>query len=434
MGLRVALLGYRGDPRSGGQGVYLQRLGRELVRLGHDVTVLAGPPYPDIGVRAAEPDGMRLIEVPSLELYVPPGPFRTRAWARMRAWPDVVEFALMFAGRFPEPRTFTMRVARLLRHQRAHFDIVHDNQSFGVGLLELQRAGWPVIATMHHPLTIDLGLALDHLDDRCWEPSIRRWYSFIEMQKHVAARLPRILTVSETARSDIVEHMEVPCSRVSVVPVGADPELFAPLPGVARVSGRILTTASADVPLKGLVPLLEALARVRSTRAKAHLVVVARAQPAGAVADTIDRLGLGDAVTFVSGLSDRELVKQYAEAEVGVVPSLYEGFSLPAVEAMSCGVPLVATTGGALPEVVGRDNTAALLVPPGDPAALAVGMGRVLDDPELGRRLGRAGRERVLERFTWRRCAAATVERYHEVIERTSPPGRAMLVGGARVG
>lgn len=409
LAVRIALLTYRGDPRSGGQGVYVRRLSRELVDLGHAVTVLSGPPYAEVD------EGVELVRVPSLELYVPPGPFRTKAYRRIRTWPDVTEFALMFSGRFPEPRTFSQRARRILAARAHAFDVVHDNQSLGTGLLGLQAAGLPVLATVHHPLTVDLRLALDHLDDPRWRASTVRWYRFIEMQKRVAARLPRVLTVSAASRDDIVRDMGVPAERVSIVPVGADPAVFGPRPAVARVPGRIVTTASADVPLKGLVPLLEALARVRAERPEAHLVAVTRAEPVGPVADALDRLGLRAAVTFVSGISDEELVQTYAAAEVAVVPSLYEGFSLPAVEAMACAVPVVATTGGALPEVVGPDGGAGLLVPPGEPAALAVALGTLLDDSELRRRLGAAGRRRVLERFTWRHCATSTVEHYAEL-------------------
>jgi glycosyltransferase involved in cell wall biosynthesis len=211
--------------------------------------------------------------------------------------------------------------------------------------------------------------------------------------------------------------MAIRPERVAVVPIGVDPLRFKPLPEVARIPGRIMTTASADVPLKGLVPLLEGLAKLRTER-PADLVVVGRPRSDSRVGETIDRLGLADAVKFVSDVSDDRLVELYAKASVAVVPSLYEGFSLPAIEAMACGVPLVATTGGALPEVVGTDGETGLLVPPGDPYALAWALGRVLDDPDLSHRLAGAGRRRALDRFTWKACAQGTVEHYRWVLER----------------
>jgi glycosyltransferase involved in cell wall biosynthesis len=111
------------------------------------------------------------------------------------------------------------------------------------------------------------------------------------------------------------------------------------------------------------------------------------------------------------------MIELYAQAEVAVVPSLYEGFSLPAVESMACGVPLVATRGGALPEVVGDDGVTGMLVTPGDPGELAAAIERVLSDAQLAARLSDNGRRRVLERFTWQACAAATAENYRWVIE-----------------
>jgi glycosyltransferase involved in cell wall biosynthesis len=247
--------------------------------------------------------------------------------------------------------------------------------------------------------------------------SLRRWYGFVGMQKRVAQQMARILTVSESSKRDIVDQMGVAADRLAIVPIGADHTIFHPRPDIARVPGRIMTTASSDVPLKGLIPLLEALAKLRVERPDAHLVVVGRLRddsPAGAA---IDRLGLTGEVTFASGISDDRLVELYAEAEVAVVPSLYEGFSLPAVEAMACGVPLIATTGGALPEVVGTDGVTGLLVPPGDPGALAQAVEVVLDTPELAARLADAGRRRVLDRYTWPACARETAEHYRWIIE-----------------
>jgi glycosyltransferase involved in cell wall biosynthesis len=403
--LRVALLSYRGSPRCGGPGVYLRNLSRELTALGHRVTVFSGPPYPDLD------DGVALVEVPSLELYADGGPFKNRSWTKIRSRTDLSEFWEMMGGRFPEPRTFTARVARLLRARAHHFDVVHDNQALGYALADIVAIGLPVVATVHHPLTVDRAHALASVDDDRFRRAIERWYGFVGMQRHVVSRLPRVLTVSVASHRDIVDHLGVHPDRLHVVPVGTDPDRFRPRPEIARRPGRLLTTASADSPLKGLAHLIEALAKVRTER-EADLVVVGQAPLGGPVAEAIDRYDLADAVQFVHGISDDELVARYAEAEVAVVPSLYEGFSLPAVEAMACGVPLVATTGGAIPEVVGPHGLAALHVPPADAGALAHGILSLLDDPARRERLGAAGRRRAIERFTWRACAERTADHY----------------------
>jgi glycosyltransferase involved in cell wall biosynthesis len=255
---------------------------------------------------------------------------------------------------------------------------------------------------------------------------LRRWYGFLRMQKRVARQVPRIITVSSSSKRDIVEQYGIRSEQLAVVPIGVDHTHFRPRPDVPRVPGRIMTTASADVPFKGLLPLVEALAKLRTERPDAHLVVVGRVSAKSPVTAAIDRLGIADAVRFESGISDARMVELYAEAQVAVVPSLYEGFSLPAVEAMACGVPLVTTTGGALPEVVGEDGVTALLVTPGDAGALAIAMERVLSDPALAARLSEAARRRILERFTWKACAAATAEQYVWTIEncKTGPAGR----------
>lgn len=416
--LRVAYLVYRGNPRCGGQGVYTRYLTRELVVLGHEVTVFSGPPYPELD------EGVGFVPVPSLDLYRDPDPFRIPRLEEMRDWVDFYEVAVMCTAGFPEPRTFTLRARRLLQGRLGEFDLVHDNQSLGSGLLGMMRDGWPLLATIHHPITVDRELDLSHAESWQRRLSLRRWYGFVRMQRRVARRVPRVVTVSESSRRDVAEQLGVSPSRIAVVPVGVDERVFRPRPDVARVPGRLMTTASADVPMKGLVPLLEALARLRAERPDAHLVVVGRLREGSRVPAVLARLGLEAAVQFVSGVSEERLVELYAEAEAAVVPSLYEGFSLPAVEAMACGVPLVATTGGALPEVCGPDGKSALLVPPGDPGALAEALSRLLGDPGLRTRLGEAGRRRTLERFTWPVTARGTVEQYRALLEERRPLAR----------
>ena len=411
-GLRIAYLVYRGNPRCGGQGVYTRHLARELVALGHSVDVFSGPPWPVLDTD----DGVGFTPVPGLDLYRDPDPFRVPHPREFRSSIDLLEFAVMCTAGFPEPRTFSLRARRILAARRDRYDLVHDNQCLGSGLLGMVQDGWPLLATLHHPITVDRELALAKAENAYRRATQRRWFGFLGMQKRVASRLPRIVTVSESSKADISRQMGVPLDRMTVVPVGVDHTVFRPRPEVARVPGRIMVTSSSDVPMKGLVPLLEAVAKLRTER-QVELVVIGRPTEGGRVARTIDRLGLAPAVRCVSGISDDELACLYAEAEVAVVPSLYEGFSLPAIEAMACGVPLVATTGGALPEVVGVHGETGYLVAPDDPEELAIGIRRVLDDPDLARRLGEGGRTRVLGRYTWAATAKGTAEQYQVVME-----------------
>jgi glycosyltransferase involved in cell wall biosynthesis len=409
-GLRIAYLVYRGNPRCGGQGVYTRHLARELVGLGHSVEVFAGQPWPVLD------DGVGFTPVPGLDLYRDPDPFRVPHPREINSSIDALEFAVMCTAGFPEPRTFSLRARRLLAARRGEFDLVHDNQCLGSGLVGMMADGWPLLTTLHHPITVDRLLALSHAEGAYRRLTQRRWFGFLGMQMRVAQQLPRIVTVSESSKSDIAAQMGVDPARMTVVPVGVDHTVFRPRPERPRVAGRIMVTSSSDVPMKGLVPLLEALAKLRTER-DVELVVIGRPQEGGRVARTIERLGLSRAVHCVSGISDDELAGRYAEAEVAVVPSLYEGFSLPAIEAMACGVPLVATTGGALPEVVGADGETALLVTPDDAEALAAGIRRVLDDRALAARLGEGGRRRVLGRFTWEATARGTTEQYRILLD-----------------
>ena len=410
--LRIAWLIYRGNPHCGGQGVYTRYLAREVTALGHDITVFSGPPYPELD------DMSQLVEIPSLDLYRSSHPFRVPFPHEIRDSIDLREFLLMCGAGFPEPYTFSLRARRLLQDRRADFDLVHDNQCLGRGLVSMMdEDGWPVMATLHHPITVDRDLDYAHTTNPMRKLTLRRWYGFLGMQMDVARRIPRLVTVSESSKRDITAQMGVPDDRLHIVPVGVDPGIFRPMPHIARVPGRLMTTASADVPMKGLTPLLEALAKVRTERPDAHLVVVGKPRDRSKIPALIERLGLGDAVQFVSGVTTERIVELYAETEVACVPSLYEGFSLPAVEAMACGVPLVATTGGAVPEVVGRDDETGLLVPPGDPSALATGILRALGDPELRARIGAAGRERALSMFTWRACAEGTIEQWRILLD-----------------
>ncbi|MFD8997343.1 glycosyltransferase family 4 protein [Streptomyces abikoensis] len=423
--LRIAMLTYKGNPFCGGQGVYVRHLSRELARLGHSVEVIGAQPYPVLD------EGVPLTELPSLDLYRQPDPFRTPRREEYRDWIDLLEVGTMWAGRFPEPLTFSLRARRHLAARRGDFDVVHDNQTLGYGLLGGPGAiGAPLVTTVHHPITVDRQLELDAAKDWKRRASVRRWYAFTRMQKRVARRLPSVLTVSGSSRQEIVDHLGVRRERVHVVHIGADTDLFSPDPSVAEVPGRIVTTSSADVPLKGLIHLIDALAAVRARHPDAHLVVVGKRAEDGPVATAIRRHGLENAVEFVKGITDEELVDLVRSAQVACVPSLYEGFSLPAAEAMATGTPLVATTGGAIPEVAGPDGETCLAVPPGDADALAAGLSRLLGDADLRRRLGAAGRERVLARFTWRQAAIGTAEHYRAAIARAgATPGRSGTAG-----
>ena len=406
--LRIAYLTYRGKPHVGGQGVYTRHLTKALVDLGHSVEVFGGQPYPVLDERIA------MHKLPSLDIFNDQYPGRLPAYWEMKTWPDVVETARYLTGQFSEPLAFSKRAYRTLQTRVNDFDLVHDNQCLGWDILKIEKI-IPTIVTLHHPITKDRELEMSHAPNWWKRRSVGRWYSFVEMQGKVASKMPRIVVVSENSITDINKDMGVSRDRMRLVPVGVDPELFKPLPHVARQPGRLITTASADVALKGLSYLLEAMAKLRTER-DIRLTIIGKPRP-GHSMDLIDSLGLKPYIDFVSGVTDERIVELYAEAELAVVPSLYEGFSLPAIEAMSTGICLVATDGGALPEVTGTHNDTVLQCPAADADALAAQIARGLDDAALRSRIGEAGRNRVVSRWSWKHCAQLTVEQYREVLE-----------------
>ena len=405
--LRLAYLTYRGKPHVGGQGVYTRHLTKALADLGHHVEVYGGQPYPVLDPR------VELHQLPSLDIFNDQFPGRFPAYWELNNWPNALEALYFLKGTFAEPLTFSLRAYRALQDRVNDFDLVHDNQCLGKHILSIEKI-IPTIVTLHHPITKDRKLEMQHTKNYWKRRGISRWYSFVKMQGKVASRLPRIVVVSENSIADIHTDMKVSLDRMRLVPVGVDPDLFKPIPSVARKPHRLITTASADVALKGLAYLLEAVAKLRTER-DIHLTIIGKPR-AGASADLITSLGLSDCITYVSGVSDERIVELYAESTLAVVPSLYEGFSLPSIEAMSTGICLVATTGGALPEVTGRDGDTVLSCPPGDADALAAALRRGLDDEQLRAKIGAAGRTRVVERWSWRHCASLTVDQYREVL------------------
>lgn len=416
--LRIALLGYRSNPHSGGQGIYLHYLSKALVQAGHQVDVISGPPYPELV------DGAHLIKLPSLDLFAAPNHVTALRLKHLRSFTDTFEYLSMLTGGFPEPYTFGRRLERYFRKVRPDYDIVHDNQALCYGTLSLQQRGVPLVTTIHHPITSDLELALANESDWGMRLLIKRWHAFIKMQKKVARRLKHIVTVSESSRADIIKAFDLDPSRVRVVYNGIDTETFSPQPGITRKPDQIMVTASADAPLKGLQYLLRAMALLAESHPELRLVILGKLNKEGVTDRLIDQLGIRQRLIFLSRIETTEVVRQYAESTLVVVPSLYEGFGFPAGEAMACGVPVIATDGGALPEVVGD---AGITVPVRDPAAIAGAITHLLANPAERDRLGRAGRERIVSRFSWQVAAKTMVETYRVVNREARRPARNRL-------
>lgn len=406
--LRIALLGYRSHPHVGGQGIYLQYLSKALVELGHSVDVISGPPYPELD------PCVRLIQLPSLDLYAHPNPTRALRPKHFFSLADFYEWWSKLSGAFGEPYSFGRRLRAHFKKHKPHYDIVHDNQSLCYGLLDLQKRGVNVIATVHHPITQDRDLALAAATEKGQRWLIKRWYSFLAMQKKVVQQLNHVITVSQQSQRDITAAFDRPAQHIQVIPNGVDASIFKPLDTIARAPFRLITTASSDQPLKGLSVLLRALAPLRSEFPELQLIVIGKLKENGETQKELQALNLQDAVQFKSGISNQQLVEEYAQASIAIVPSLYEGFGLPAAEAMACAVPLICSDGGALPEVVGD---AARLVRAGNVDDLQTALHELLSDGEVREFLGTQGRAHILQQLSWD-CVGKKIEHfYYQVLQ-----------------
>ncbi len=407
--LKVALLGYRSNPFSGGQGIYLRYLSQALVEAGHQVDVISGEPYPELS-----DERIRLIRLPGLNLFEEENHITALRPRHLASFTDSFEWLSMATGGFPEPYTFGRRVAAYLARHGRQYDVVHDNQCLSWGTLAIQSSTTPLITTIHHPITWDRDIALAHAPDFKHRLLIRRWHHFLRMQTRVASRLEHIVTVSQRSKQDIARAFSIDPERIRVIHNGIDTEIFRPEPSIARNPWQLITTASADQPLKGTQHLIPAFAELTRQFPRLRLVFIGRPKTGGETEKLIERHGIGDRIRFMHGIGADEIRHLYASSAVAVVPSEYEGFGLPAGEAMACGVPLVSTDGGALPEVVGN---AGRVVPAADPAALAAAIGEVLNmDAGAREAMGQAGRRHIVDNFSWSTAATAMTDAYRQAI------------------
>ncbi len=404
--LKICLLTYRGNPTCGGQGVYIKHLSKALVDEGHSVDVISGPPYPHLD------DNVRLIPMPSLDLYHPDHLFRPERVRDLARPLNMYEFLNVCAGSFPEPLTFGERVYDYLKKHRKDYDIVHDNQCLSYGIGRLAEKVMPTIVTIHHPITVDR--QEDYKVAKTLRQRFRvfRWYSFINMQLKVAKKFSHIITVSQFTKKDIAKEFNLDENKFRVVHNGIHNEFFYPKQNGARPDHALIVTNSADTPLKGLNFLLEAVAQIRKSR-PIHLTVIGQPKQNGIIENLVVKLGVGDVVHFTGRIDNEDFADYYAKSTIAVVPSLYEGFGIPAAEAMACGVPLISTSGGALPEVVGD---AGMIVPPGDADALARAISHLLDSSDDRKKYAQAGLARVNSVFSWKKAAQEVVDVYREAI------------------
>ena len=410
--LKICLLGYRSNPYSGGQGIYIKFLSKALVDAGHSVDVISGEPYPELD------DSVRLIKLPGLNLFEADNHVTALRPRHLLSYTDFFEWFSMLTGGFPEPYTFGRRLVQYFKQHRPEYDIVHDNQSLCYGTLQLQKMHVPIITTIHHPITSDLRIALQSAETWKLRLLIKRWYSFLKMQKRVVKQLDNLVTVSHASRRDIATDFAIAETKLNIIHNGIDTSVFRPIPAIEPDEFNVMATASADVPLKGLDYLIRAISILANEIPELKLTLLGKLKEDGKTAKLIRQLGLENRIHFYSGLSSQEVAELYVKASCAVVPSIYEGFGLPAGEAMACGVPVITTNGGALPEVVGD---AGITVQTRDHIALADAIRTLLGDSNHRHSLAAKGRSRILELFSWEVAASDMVQLYREVVSRKVP-------------
>jgi len=413
--MKICLLSYRGNPYSGGQGIYIYYLAREFQRMGHEVEVIASPPYPEVS------EGVTLHRLKSLSVYHPESSLRANL-AKVRNPLGLYEVLFTRLGMFIEPLPFSIRAYARIKEicKQRPFDIIHDNQGLGYGLLLMQGLNIPVVATIHHPLHIDRNADMKQANGLIEKWRIRKFYSFIRMQAYVTRRLERIVTVSQSSSEEIQRFFKIPADKLRIVYNGIDTEMYQTNKHGNKERNGLIMVGNTDDRKKGVIYLLEAMQLLEGNGVK--LTIVDDAERHSSYADDVGPLpsyglklvkqfNLNGQVRFTGRLTREELVEQYAAAEIAIVPSVYEGFGLPAAEAMACGTPVISSDGGALPEVVGD---AGILVPSEKADALAAAIKQLLGDKQTQQRMGEAGRKRVEDQFSWEKAARKTLEVYQE--------------------
>ena len=391
--LNIAILSYRSAQFGGGQGVYIRDISNALNLKGHNVDVISGPPYPNLN------SGINLIKLPGLDLFETFS-FRDRVRKFFRKKnkkiDDYYEFFSVLFGGFPEPRTFGKRAARYLELHN-NYDLVIDNQSLSYGMIDIQKR-FPFIEIIHHPITFDYKYELASSKKIKYRISRYRWYSFLKMQKKVAPNIKRIITPSKSSREGIVNEFKCNKENITVINNGLDTDEFSPEDNSKRREYRLITTASADVPLKGLDFSLKALKKLKKDFPKIHLVVIGTIKKGGHTEKLIKKLGIDNDVIFKSNLTKNEIKKCYSKSSIAIVSSLYEGFGYPVIEAMSCEVPLIATNVSSIPELTLKF---AKLIEPKNEEMIYKSVKDILANYDKYKKIAFQGREHVINQFNW---------------------------------
>ncbi len=405
--LNIAILSYRSAKFGGGQGVYVKDISLALTLIGHNVDVISGPPYPDLH------EGVNLIKLPGLNLFET-FLFKDRIKKlfnkKQKNINDYYEFFSVLFGGFPEMKTFGDRANDFLKNNN-DYDLVIDNQSLSYGMLEIQNR-FPFIEIIHHPITFDYKYELASSKKIKYKVSRYRWYSFLKMQKRVAPKINRIISPSQSSKDGIIKEFQCNEKNITVINNGLDTDEFRPILKSTRNPYRLITTASADVPLKGLDYSLKALKDLKSDFPKMHLIVIGSIKENGHTERLINELDIKDSVFFKSNITKAQITELYSTSSIAIVSSLYEGFGYPVIEAMSCEVPLIATNISSIPELV---NDYATLVNSKNHKMISDSVKEIIMDYKKYKEIAINGRQHIIDRFNW----AKITKQYESIIFKT---------------
>ena len=407
--LNIAISSYRSAPFGGGQGIFIYELSKALQSLGHNVDIISGPPYPNLESK------INLIRSPGLNLFstfVFKERFAIFFNKKNKSLDDWYEFISALFGGFPEIKTFGNRLNQLL--QNLPYDILIDNQSLSFGVLQLQKK-IPIIEIVHHPITKDYEYDIQFSKGIIQKISKWRWFSFLKMQKKVAPLLKVISTPSTNSKNDIAIDFNVSKKKIAVIPNGIDHIKFSPKKEINRNPGQLITTASADVPQKGLDFTLKAIYQLKEDFPKIRLIIIGAPRSGGHTERLIQKLNLEANIVYKTNLTKEEIAIEYAYSNIAIVSSLYEGFGFPVGEAMACSIPLIATNVASIPEIT---SNFAELIPQKDPKSIEQAIRKIFLNPSKYQIRADAGRMHIIENFDWQKIAKQYESLIYQTIEK----------------
>ncbi len=403
--LKIALLSYRSDPFSGGQGIYIKNISEALHNRGHEITIFSGNPLPEVN---------KAIKVVRIET---PGFFETfDSLERLKIFTSLeknrlnfMDFFETFTGTFTEPVFFGERLVKNKYFQETvdEFDIFHDNQSISSYPETVLKK---LVTTLHHPIHVDKEIDLTSEKSFLKRLSIKRWYSFLNFQKKNLKAVKKVISPSMSSKNDICRYFDYPSKNISVIWNGINLD-DCKFHQRGSFNANFVTIISADVPMKNLKTVLKALYLLKQEGINAKLTIVGDLREDNN--KLIDRLGLTKEITYKSKLPRKQLIQSLNNADIGIAPSKYEGFGFPLVEMIATGLPVIVSDKASLPELAGN---AGLIFNSSDSNDLKEKMKELIENAALRNKVTENSKLRRDDFFGWDEYAKKLEDLYKEII------------------